>query len=221
MIIIQWLSLSLSLSLSLPLSFNYPYYYYPYPYYYYYYYYYKVAIQQKKHGKRVEKSELSVGMSFLYENYTDRCWFWEIIELARKIVLTSALFLVDDNSRTYLGASSMMCGLYAILFAYYKPIHDKFEHWLQLLSLASTSATLNVALLLKIPQHELSDSVGQVSDSVGVIVLLVLANTLVTAVAIGMLKPVCQGLRSSSGLGLCSGYRCKAGFEETHALSLV
>ncbi len=29
------------------------------------------------------RSEIAAGLSFLYENYSDNCWFWEVLELLR------------------------------------------------------------------------------------------------------------------------------------------
>ena len=31
-------------------------------------------------------NEISAGLRFLYENYCDNCWFWEVLELLRKVI---------------------------------------------------------------------------------------------------------------------------------------
>ena len=72
------------------------------------------------------------------------------MELARKVLLTSALLLADAQSRTYIGSAAIVSGLYTILFAWYKPIKDSSEHWLQLISLMASSVNFTVGMLLKV-----------------------------------------------------------------------
>lgn len=97
-----------------------------------------------------ELDPLTRGLRFFYENYSDNCWFWEIVELARKVLLTSALLLTDTQSRTYIGSAAIISGLYTVLFAFYKPITDPSEHWLQLISLMASSVNFSVGMLLKV-----------------------------------------------------------------------
>ena len=99
-----------------------------------------------------ERNEIGAGLSFLYENYSTNCWFWEFLELVRKVILTSVLVLIGGESRTNLGVTAIMSGLYTVLFASYQPISDRFEHWLQLVSLLATCVNMNVGMLLKIPE---------------------------------------------------------------------
>lgn len=126
------------------------------------------------------------GLSFLYENYSPDCWFWEVLELARKIILTSVIVLIGGQSRTNLGVAAIMSGLYTVLFASYQPISDRFEHWLQLMSLLATCANMNVGMLLKIPEENIS-GISTKTETVGVTVLLVFVNLLVTGMMIGKL----------------------------------
>ena len=130
-------------------------------------------------------SEISAGLSFLYENYSDNCWFWEVLELLRKVTLTSVLVLIGGESRTNLGTAAIISGFYAVLFASYQPISDRFEHWLQLVSLMATCANLNVGMLLKIPDQEISSGLGTQGDSTVITALLLLVNTVVTGMIVG------------------------------------
>lgn len=128
---------------------------------------------------------ISAGLTFLFENYSEKCWFWEIIELARKVLFTSALILVDSESRTYLGTAALMSGLYSVCFASYKPMKDQFEHWLQLASLLATSVTLSVGILLKVPVNARSSSLNTRGEGIGVTALLIAANIVVLLMVIG------------------------------------
>ena len=136
-------------------------------------------------GQSYQGKEISIGLSFLYENYTRRCWFWEIIELLRKVWMTSTLFLLGAETRSHLGAAAITSGIYCILVAYYKPINDTFEHWLQLISLGATFVTMNVGILLRIPSDGTSSgSLGE-RDSVFVSVVLIAVNITVVGLMVG------------------------------------
>ena len=125
------------------------------------------------------------GIRFLYENYSPACWFWEIVELVRKVLFTSLLILLNAESRTSLGLTSIASGLYSVLFALHKPINDVFEHWLQLTSLIVTSVNFTIGMLMKIPQEETSSGLSNEGDSLIVTVLLVAANIAVVIIIAG------------------------------------
>ena len=134
-------------------------------------------------------NEIFKGMRFLYENYSSSCWFWEVVDLGRKVVLTSVLALVGEESRTHLGVAALLSGLYTVVFAYYKPVTDIFEYWLQLASLLATNLNMSVGMLLKIPsQVAVTSNVSSQFESVGVAVLLVANNLFVSSIIIGKLN---------------------------------
>ena len=89
------------------------------------------------------------------------------------------------NTRSYLGAAAITSGIYTILVAYFKPIRDTFEHWLQLVALIANFVTLNVGMLLKIPIDEVSLDSQRERDSNFVSVILVVVNVTVIAVVAG------------------------------------
>lgn len=142
-------------------------------------------IYEEAEAQNYKGREISSGLSFLYENYARQCWFWEIIELVRKVWVTSTLFLMGANTRSHLGTAAIISGIYSILVAYYKPIRDTFEHWLQLVSLVANFITMNVGMLLKIPTEEDSSSSFGERDSIVVSVILVATNVTVIALMAG------------------------------------
>ena len=124
-------------------------------------------------------------MSFIYENYSDNCWFWETVELVRKLLLTSILVLVGTESRSYIDSAAICSGFYTILYALFKPIPDAFEYWLQMSSLAVTFVNLMIGLMLKIPDENIVSAADREFDAAITAVLLVAANFLVTTIAFG------------------------------------
>ena len=143
------------------------------------------TVKDKQKGKKWKPNEIATAMSFIYENYSQNCWFWEIVELVRKLLLTSVLVLIGTQSRSYLGSAAVCSGLYAILYALYKPIPDTFEYWLQMASLTVTFVNLMIGLMLKIPDGNITTVANKNLDDVITIVLLLFANFLVTAIVIG------------------------------------
>ena len=129
---------------------------------------------------------LLAGTRFLYENYSQDCWYWEIVELVRKIVVTSMLILMNAESRTSLGLTAIFSGLFSVGFAYSKPIEDKFEHWLQLISLMASSVNFTAGMLMKIPEAESSSGIANQTDAFIVTASLVGANVLVIALVAGI-----------------------------------
>lgn len=92
-------------------------------------------------------------MSFLYENYNDDAWYWELVEVIRKLVLTCGIILIGRESRAYVGLASICSGLFAIVYAFRKPIKDEFEDKLQLTSLLVIFLNLGIGVILKIPKE--------------------------------------------------------------------
>lgn len=133
-----------------------------------------------------EESELISGMSFLYENYKDDAWYWELVEVVRKLILTCGIILIDRESRAYVGLASICSGLFAIVYAFRKPIRDEFEDKLQLTSLLVIFLNLGIGVILKIPKESVPSDVDQYVDSLLVNILVVGANVLVIVLVVGM-----------------------------------
>ena len=62
--------------------------------------------------------EITSGLRFLYENYEQRAWYWELVETSRKVVLTSGMILVGEESRSYIGLAWVIAGMYGMLFSW-------------------------------------------------------------------------------------------------------
>ena len=66
----------------------------------------KCLCQSRKRNSGKELDPLARGLRFFYENYSDNCWFWEIVELPRKVLLTSPF--TDGCSESYI---HWLCGI--------------------------------------------------------------------------------------------------------------
>ena len=146
--------------------------------------YYRRHIKNSALNPQPKRFEIVEGIRLIYENYNERCWYWEIVETIRKLILTSCLSLIGAEGRTYIGMAAMASGFYAVAHAQARPIPDKFEHLLQLSSLVATFFNLSVGVLLRIPSEMINYSIENDKDSVGVTVLLVTANVTVIGLVV-------------------------------------
>ena len=123
--------------------------------------------------------EMMRGMQFLHENYNSASWYWEIIEMSRKVIVTSGLILVGQESRSYIGLAWVIAGMYGIMFAWNRPIQDAFDNLLMTASVGVTVFNLGVGSISKIPAENLPAAAESYVETVMFNILVLAANTLV------------------------------------------
>ena len=128
---------------------------------------------------------LVTGLRFLFENYNSRAWYWEFIEIFRKVILTSALIFLGGKSRAYIGLAFLTSGAYAMLFACVSPMADPFENKLMVSSLSVTFVNLAIGAISRIPQENTPSSIDPYLDSIIFNILVFGANTLVISLLVG------------------------------------
>ena len=134
---------------------------------------------------------MQTGLRFLHESYTSRCWYWELVETCRKVILTSGLILLDSESRGYIGLALLSSGFYGIYFALKRPINDPFENKLMLSSLAVTFVNLAIGAVSTIPSEGFGTSVDPIEDNLMFNILVIVANCLVIGLLVGKLTLSC------------------------------
>ena len=130
-------------------------------------------------------TELVTGLRFLFENYNSRAWYWEFIEMFRKVILTSALIFLGGESRAYVGLAFLTSGTYAMLFALVSPMADLFENKLMVSSLSVTFVNLAIGAVSRIPQENTPSSIDPYLDNITFNILVFGANTLVISLLVG------------------------------------
>ena len=124
--------------------------------------------------------EMINGLRFLYDNYKPRSWYWELVEMSQKVILTSGLMLVGEESRSYIGLTLVIAGMYGILFSWMKPIQGGFENKMMSTSLAVTVFNVAIGAVSKIPAEDIKSSSSEAyTEAVFFNVLVLSANTLV------------------------------------------
>ena len=144
------------------------------------------GVQEAKTSQEPGSSiEIITGLRFLFENYKPHSWYWELVEMSRKVILTSGLVLVGRESRSYIGLTLVIAGMYGITFSWIKPIRDAFENRLMSTSLAVTVVNLVVGAVGRIPKENIQTSSDPYLDKVLWNVMIVGANTLVLSLIVG------------------------------------
>ena len=128
------------------------------------------------------------GLRFLHENYNSRCWYWELVETVRKVILTSGLIFLGGESRAYIALALLLSGLYGMYFGLKKPIKDRFENNLMLSSLAVTFVNLAIGAVSTIPSEGFSTTVDPIVDTLVFNGLVFVANTFVIGILVGKLS---------------------------------
>ena len=133
-------------------------------------------------------TEMITGLHFLFENYQTRSWYWELVEMTRKVILTSGLILVGQESRSYIGLAWVVAGMYGMLFCWVKPIQDAFENRLMSTSLAVTVVNLGIGAVSRIPAENIPGSMDLHTDAKAMEILILGANSLVIGLLVGKIE---------------------------------
>ena len=57
-----------------------------------------------------QRSDVIAALSFLFQNYKIRRWYWGFVETGRKVILTSGIILMGAESRAYIGMALILSG---------------------------------------------------------------------------------------------------------------
>ena len=145
----------------------------------------KVILTSMNSNTAGSNTEMITGLRFLFENYNSSSWYWELVEMSRKVILTSGLILVGQESRSYIGLAWVVAGMYGMLFCWVKPTQDAFENRLMSTSLAVTVVNLGIGAVSRIPAENIPDSIDRYTDAVILKILIIGANSLVIGLLVG------------------------------------
>jgi hypothetical protein len=120
---------------------------------------------------------LEIGIGFLYESYRPGFWYGEIIEVLRKMMLTSLVTLMGSNSFTHLTVATTLSVLALAIHIQAKPFpkDELAEYWQQFVALSAIIVTLIVGSNLRAQQAEQELSASPTTpdnDGLGVLLLL-------------------------------------------------
>ena len=128
------------------------------------------------------EEEIGFGLRVFFENFKKRYWFWEIIEMYRKLILIALLLLFESKSHYRIIISVVTASIFGIAYTICRPIRGKFEDRLQ--TFALWVIFFDVCLGAIYSQPDTGESHGQ-NHSIFVNVLFVLLNSSVLIFTVG------------------------------------
>ena len=132
-----------------------------------------------------DKREIAFGLSVFFENYRFGCWYWEVLEMYRKLLLTSVMLTFTPESRCRIGFSVIIASIFGIFHTSFRPIKSKFEDLLQTVSLWVIFFDVCFAAILADADVLSHSDLKREKDSVFANVLFVVLNCLVLIIALG------------------------------------
>ena len=84
-----------------------------------------------KHRQAETEKEIAFGLRVFFENYKKKYWFWEILEMYRKLLLISLILLFESGSHSQIGFTLLIASASGIAYTLFRPIKGKFEDRLQ------------------------------------------------------------------------------------------
>ncbi|XP_022104866.1 uncharacterized protein LOC110986891 [Acanthaster planci] len=138
--------------------------------------------------------------TFLCENYKPQFWYWEVVELVRKIVQTLFVLLYGPDDHFTMFATIAISVGFLLIHAYVRPMKDAAEHRLQMCSLGAIFLNLLAASLLLLPTDEHSQSKEERKGALAV--FLILLNLSIVVFVAGSL--VWGGVKALWRCGCCS-----------------
>ncbi|XP_022799326.1 putative leucine-rich repeat-containing protein DDB_G0281931 isoform X2 [Stylophora pistillata] len=130
-----------------------------------------------------EKYEtISFGLKVFFENYKEKFWYWEVIEMYRKLILIALIHLFGSNSLFQISLTVLTVSVSGVVYTLFRPIKDKFEDRLQTFVL--WIIFFDVCLGAVYTNCDESQGEGK-NDSIFANVLFVVLNASVLLLAIG------------------------------------
>jgi hypothetical protein len=113
-------------------------------------------------------------IGFLFEAYHVQCWYWEIVELLRKFLLTGVMSLVSPGSAAQVVMGLLVSFAAVVLYARRRPYSELSVNRLGLYAQVNMTLFLLVALLLKVKADEANSDSRAYNGIVGTLSLSLL-----------------------------------------------
>ena len=117
------------------------------------------------------------ALKFTYENYHSRYWYWEVIEMIRKLLMTAGIVLFVGHSKIGLTCTIIVAMFFTILHAIVKPFKSKFESGAQFLSLIIIPLNLAFGAVLQSQDRQNPGIINNGLESLSLSIVLVAINS--------------------------------------------
>jgi len=128
------------------------------------------------------QQRLVMRYGLLYTRYRPDVWWWELIELSRKLLLISALSLVGGGEQAQLLFALGVSLLALLLHSHFQPFSRLRMNFLNFAALLSTLLTLFVALLIRSSPSPPASPVADILICLQLVPILVFVWLLISAI---------------------------------------
>ena len=91
-------------------------------------------------------SVAAAALKMTYGNYKKSCWYWEFIEMIRKLLTIMASSFLLQNVKIGLFGNILLSIMFIVLHAKTWPMKDSFDNYMQLLALVSVTINLSYSV---------------------------------------------------------------------------
>ena len=91
-------------------------------------------------------SVVAVALKMTYGNYKKSCWYWEFVEMIRKLSTVIASSFLLQNVKIGLFGNILLSIVFIVLHAKKWPMKDSFDNYAQLLALVSVTINLSYSV---------------------------------------------------------------------------
>lgn len=131
-----------------------------------------------------DTSVVAAALKMTYGNYKESCWYWEFLEMIRKLLINITSSFLLQNVKIGLYGNILLSIIFALLHARKWPMKDSFDNYMQLLALVSV--TLNLCYsVTKTSSIGDADIIESNEDVFGLGLMLVILNSLLFVLIVG------------------------------------
>ena len=120
---------------------------------------------------------MPLALKFTYENYHSDYWYWEVIEMIRKLLMSIGIVLFVGHTKIGLACTIIVAMIFTILHAIAKPFKNSFESGTQLLSLILIPLNLAFGAVLESQDKESPSFINKELDVFCLGTLIVVMNS--------------------------------------------
>ena len=151
-----------------------------------------------------EKSVAAFALKMTYGNYKTSCWYWEFVEMIRKLLMVIASSFLLQNVKIGLYSNIILSIVFVVLHVRKWPMKDSFDNYMQLLALVSVTVNLCYSVT-KASNIGDANIINTDKDVFGLGLMLVCLNSLVVILIVGrFVKEVAVKLIQRYCIGSCS-----------------
>ena len=151
-----------------------------------------------------ENAIAAFALKMTYGNYKTSCWYWEFIEMIRKLAMVIASSFLLQNVKIGLYSNILLSIVFVVLHAKKWPMKDSFDNYMQLLALVSVTVNLCYSVT-KASNIGDADIMDNERDVFGLGIMLVCLNSVVVILIAGrFVKEIAAKLIERNCVGCCS-----------------